>query len=217
MNVHSLYWEQRMREETKEQITQQRRSQILEAALSLFSQKGYGETTIPDIAREAGIAVGTVYNYFTSKRDLLVSIIATYIVDQDVMDILERSENMNDEEWLRTCIKNRLDFGFENLEKYFFVFNEIQRDPQLRQMYAEKVFLPAMALLEQYLESRKTTKAFRSLNSAVTARAIIGMIIGFSLLYRIDGENGPCQNISRQHMALSLTDLILRGLQMGED
>ena len=70
------------REERKEQITEYRQKQILDAALAVFSRKGYGEATIPDIAREAGVAVGTIYNYYESKRDLLVSLVDAYVVTE---------------------------------------------------------------------------------------------------------------------------------------
>ncbi|MGD9142400.1 MAG: helix-turn-helix domain-containing protein, partial [Dehalococcoidia bacterium] len=39
---------------------EQRETQILEAALAVFSRRGYDKATVPDIAREAGIAVGTI-------------------------------------------------------------------------------------------------------------------------------------------------------------
>ena len=48
--------------------SQGKREAILAAARTLFAQKGYEETTIADIAREAGIAVGTVYLYFRRLR-----------------------------------------------------------------------------------------------------------------------------------------------------
>jgi AcrR family transcriptional regulator len=66
------------RQERKGQAAKYRRQQILDAALSVFSKKGYGEATVPDIAREAGVAVGTIYNYYDSKRDLLMSLIASW-------------------------------------------------------------------------------------------------------------------------------------------
>lgn len=63
---------------TKEQFEEMRlksRSIIIETALSLFISKGYHTTTISNIAKEAGVAVGLMYNYFSSKEELLVSII----------------------------------------------------------------------------------------------------------------------------------------------
>ncbi|GAC1366975.1 MAG: hypothetical protein NVS2B12_36920 [Ktedonobacteraceae bacterium] len=51
-----------------------KRDAILRAARTLFAKKSYEETTIADIAREAGIAVGTVYLYFRNKRDIYTAV-----------------------------------------------------------------------------------------------------------------------------------------------
>ncbi|MBI1923498.1 TetR/AcrR family transcriptional regulator [Candidatus Poribacteria bacterium] len=61
---------------TKEEKRAKRRQEILEAAVIVFSKKGYHLATIGDIASEAGIAQGTMYLYFKSKEDLLVAIFA---------------------------------------------------------------------------------------------------------------------------------------------
>lgn len=49
----------------------ERRRDILDAALRLFADRGFNETTVSDIAAEAGMATGTVYLYFPSKEDVL--------------------------------------------------------------------------------------------------------------------------------------------------
>lgn len=49
----------------------QRRAELLEAALVLFDQKGFDATTVGDIAKTAGMAPGTVYLYFESKEHIL--------------------------------------------------------------------------------------------------------------------------------------------------
>lgn len=50
---------------------QQKRQMLLETAFQLFTSKGINETTIQDIAREAGVAKGTFYLYFKDKYDLI--------------------------------------------------------------------------------------------------------------------------------------------------
>ena len=50
---------------------EERRRDILDAALGLFAARGFNETTVSDIATEAGMATGTVYLYFPSKEDVL--------------------------------------------------------------------------------------------------------------------------------------------------
>ena len=51
---------------------QEREAQILAAAARLFSERRFDEVLMDDIAREAGVAKGTVYQYFHNKADLLV-------------------------------------------------------------------------------------------------------------------------------------------------
>ena len=53
---------------------QDKRDAILKAATQVFAQNGYFQSQVADIARAAGVAAGTVYLYFRSKDDLLVSL-----------------------------------------------------------------------------------------------------------------------------------------------
>src|SRR6266699_5171392 len=58
----------------QELVTAARRKQILDAATQVFAEKGFHRATIKDIARVAGIADGTVYNYFENKTALMLGI-----------------------------------------------------------------------------------------------------------------------------------------------
>jgi AcrR family transcriptional regulator len=58
---------------THEDITKKKET-ILAAARELFATKGYEETTIAEIARAAGVAVGTVYLYFGNKHEILIEV-----------------------------------------------------------------------------------------------------------------------------------------------
>lgn len=61
-----------------------RTRRILEAASRLFRERGYGAIRIEDIAQAAEVSVGTLYNYFTNKGDLLLA-----IVSMEVEEVLE--------------------------------------------------------------------------------------------------------------------------------
>ena len=54
--------------------TEQRRAEILEAALKLYSSKGFHDTTMEEVANAAGVAKGTIYLYFQSKEHLLLAL-----------------------------------------------------------------------------------------------------------------------------------------------
>jgi AcrR family transcriptional regulator len=51
------------------------RQAIIEAAIRIFGREGFSATKIADIAAEAGVATGTLYNYFSSKEDIFLSIL----------------------------------------------------------------------------------------------------------------------------------------------
>lgn len=58
-----------------EEIREEKRNRIMDVALEHFSDTGFHATTISHIAKQAGISKGLMYNYFTSKEDLLTAII----------------------------------------------------------------------------------------------------------------------------------------------
>jgi AcrR family transcriptional regulator len=64
---------------------------LVEAAAASFEERGYDETTTAEIARRAGVAVGTVYGYFPDKRAILLEIVHDTVA-QVVEMILERLE-----------------------------------------------------------------------------------------------------------------------------
>lgn len=53
----------------------QSRNKILDSAVSMFHAKGYQSTSIADIMNEADLGIGTFYNYFTSKDDILLCLL----------------------------------------------------------------------------------------------------------------------------------------------
>jgi AcrR family transcriptional regulator len=66
----------RRRPATSDQQKSQRRDEIIAAAKKVFARKGFHDTTIADIAKEAELAYGSVYWYFDSKDDLFRQLIA---------------------------------------------------------------------------------------------------------------------------------------------
>jgi AcrR family transcriptional regulator len=72
----------------RERFRRTTRDAILQAAEALFSERHLGDTRMEDIAERAGVAVGTLYNYFHNRHALLDAVVAT--VTGDCMARLER-------------------------------------------------------------------------------------------------------------------------------
>lgn len=64
-----------------------RNRRILTAAAALFRRNGYRQVRMDDLAHEAGVSVGTVYNYYATKGDILIA-----IVSMEVEEVLEAGE-----------------------------------------------------------------------------------------------------------------------------
>ena len=148
------------RSQKKELVTEHRRKQILDAALAVFSRKGYGESTIPDIAREGGVAVGTIYNYYPSKREILVSILATRILSEPFLKIMGQSPEVDDKAFFRALVQDRLTMLSQNADKFLFLVGEVYRDQDLRRQWAQKVVQPALSRAEKRVASGLTPEPF---------------------------------------------------------
>jgi len=201
------------RQEQKESIAKQRKQQIFDAAVKVFSQKGFDQSTIPDIAQEAGVAVGTIYNYYQSKHDLLLSIIRSYIVTESFIGLLKQPPESDAATFLSSLINERLSIGLDNTDVMQLLMSEIRRDPELRRQYIEQVVVPTFKLLEEYLEPRIGKDTFRPSNIPIVVRALIGMIIGLSIISNMEGETGPMRRIPRQELGAEVTKLILEGIK----
>ena len=55
-------------------IKEARKDNVIDAALQVFAQKGYADTTMTDIAKKAGVSTPVLYEYFKTKEDLLFAI-----------------------------------------------------------------------------------------------------------------------------------------------
>lgn len=64
-------------------LKKNRREEILTAAITVFSQKGYHDTTISELIEKAGIARGTFYLYFENKRQIFDSILDNLLLEID--------------------------------------------------------------------------------------------------------------------------------------
>ena len=85
----------------QEQLTAARRAQILKAATRIFAQKGFHRATIKEIAREAGLADGTIYLYFENKNALMLTLLHE-MNESEVRDLqFGQSEGMETGEFIK--------------------------------------------------------------------------------------------------------------------
>ncbi|MFN3385331.1 MAG: TetR/AcrR family transcriptional regulator [Candidatus Thermochlorobacter sp.] len=69
---------------TTEEAREAKRQLLLHAAIAVFSQKGFHETKMQDIADEAGVGKGTLYEYFETKEDLFFAVYESWIHEYEM-------------------------------------------------------------------------------------------------------------------------------------
>jgi len=81
--------------ERKQRERLQRKSDIIEAARSVFESKGFLNTTLQDVAKEAEISVGLIYRYFESKEDIFASLAlkGAEQFDREIAAILKKASS----------------------------------------------------------------------------------------------------------------------------
>ena len=67
------------------------RQKIMSAAVKCFDERGYSETSIADIMNEAGLGVGTFYNYFASKEELLLAMLER--IEDELIDLAKAEKH----------------------------------------------------------------------------------------------------------------------------
>lgn len=103
---------------------EQTRRRILVAALQLFQERGFEETTMREVARKAGLATGAAYYYFQSKEELVKA-----FYDETQKQIQELSEKpLQQTRDLRDRLKTILDLKVQQILPYRHLLNVLFRD-----------------------------------------------------------------------------------------
>lgn len=107
----------------KEQARMAYRGAILEAAEREFSRRGFHDTKMADLAREAGVSVGTLYNHFENKEIVFVSLMKE--IGEGFFEHLDGGADLEDPvEQLRQLVSRT--FGFvEERDRLFLMYTQM--------------------------------------------------------------------------------------------
>ena len=132
-----------------EKLTAQRREEILKAALEVFSQKGYEASTIPEIARAAGVAAGTIYLYYPSKRELFVAVVKSFVVTPPLLNLINKIQQGDISGILKSIVKDRLDLVKNpTFARLPVLLGDVQRDPELKALWIKDFLHPFLVLYQ---------------------------------------------------------------------
>jgi TetR/AcrR family fatty acid metabolism transcriptional regulator len=185
---------------------------ILEAAVKVFARQGFRQCTVAQIAKEAGVADGTIYLYFKNKDDILVhffSFKAKQVFDRFREEVARGTDSL---EKLRNLIRVHL--------------GEFQRDPDMAVVYQIETHQSRRFAEEQI---REMGKMYRDIISDIVEEGqqegLIRKDLYLSLVKRfilgaVEETIGTWLHSGRSYdlvsMADPLVDLFIKGIGMPE-
>ncbi len=201
------------RQERKEKIATQRRQQILDAAQDVFIKAGFASARTAEIARAAGVAEGTIYNYFPSKRELFIAVIKNFIITMPLLELIDKMPKGNIEVVFKSILQNRFELAeSEPVSQMPSLIGEIQRDPELKALWIEQFIQPFLSRMEVVYRFMADSGKFRRLEPVIAVRTVGGMILGFIMLKIMEGEASPLNRLSRDEVAEGVVNLMFHGL-----
>ncbi|MCX7911356.1 MAG: TetR/AcrR family transcriptional regulator [Dehalococcoidales bacterium] len=201
----------------RDRATGDRRQRILEAALDVFCRKGCA-ASIPEIARKANVAVGTIYLYFPGKRELFVDVIRTFVLSPRFVALVERLPHGDEDAVLRNIILDRLNLIDDpRYGKIPSLMGEVLRDDELRAQWLEGFLRPMMQRIEEIYRRFPAPGRGRGWDPALMIRLAGGLIIGFLILRAAEGESSPLSGLSCERLAEEIAAFIRRGLDRSRD
>lgn len=171
-------------------VSDERRRQIIDAAIQLFSRQGYRKTTMPEVARAAGLSIGGIYWYFKSKEALVAAILEQLFQDdREALAILLNSAAPAGERLRAFAV--RYSEGHQHYEWLDAVgvefYSEAAHDPAARaviQSYLTHYREALVTLIEQGILRGE----FRPVSPSDTANVLLGLEEGLALLSVADPE-----------------------------
>src|SRR5436190_16582209 len=165
----------------KDVVTEFRTAGILEAARKVFAKKGFSDATVDDIANAAGVAKGTVYLYYRSKRELYFAALKFGIEQMHTALVEELKGVSTPEDKLRALIGVKLAYFDENRDFFKIFYSELGNicihpgaiDNEFKALYLEQA-----RLVESILKEGARKKVVRNLRSEQAAFAISDIIRG---------------------------------------
>lgn len=169
-------------------IIEEPREAILNNAKSIVLQSGYEELTIRRVAKDAGISVGTVYNYFPTKRALVIQLLEDYW--DSFLVVMDQIDQEQPEFY------QKLEKIYSQLDKFIKVFREVwlkdvSAGHQEEDIPKKRIFFEKMnSRLDRILVEAQSSGAIHlSTDSNATARFLMMNFFTMALMNQLEYDS----------------------------
>ncbi len=194
-----------------------RREQIIEVAVRLFSQKGFRGTTTKEIALAAGVNEAIIFRHFATKSELYAAIIDRKANSAE-MQALQRAlseamDRSDDRQVFETLAFHVLEFHERDDTAMRLLLYSALEGHELAEMITRNYISKTHQQLAEYVKKRVSAGAFRRVDSCTAVRGFMGMVIGHVMNKKFfQPAGGVTLNITNRQAAERFTDIFLASM-----
>ena len=156
-----------------------RRRQLIEVAIDLFSRKGFGGTTTKEIASAAGVTEAMIFRHFATKQDFYKAILDYKCAVPSAKDWLAEAQvfmdSDNDEGLFRFLISKIVAFDREETKFARLLVHAALEGHELAIMHHNQLAMPVGARFKQYIARRQAEGAIRGSDPGIVTMALAGI------------------------------------------
>ncbi|MBP2072026.1 TetR/AcrR family transcriptional regulator [Thermoanaerobacterium butyriciformans] len=155
---------------------------IINASIELFSEKGFDSTKTSEIAKNAGVAEGTIFRYFKTKKDILMSIVTKAIqFFSEKFIVLPLNKVLHsekpEEEILADLLKDRYEMISKNFSIIKVIGTEALTKEKIREKLVEHIAIKTLEIGEEFYQNGIEKGIFRDLPPRTVVRSLFGSIM----------------------------------------
>ncbi|QKS43352.1 TetR/AcrR family transcriptional regulator (plasmid) [Paenibacillus cellulosilyticus] len=206
-----------MQQEDPERKMTDKQARIVAAAAEIFARKGFAAASTSEIAQQAGVAEGTIFRHYRTKKDLLLSIVApvmsrlvTPFVLRDFGRVFEDRYDSFDQ-FLRAVIENRIIFLKKNMSILKIFVQEVPFHPDLQEQFQKVVIKQVLARMTVIVDRFREDGMLIDLPSSTIIRLAVSTMIGYVIVRAMYGEQEGSQWDDEKERQATI-DFIMRGL-----
>ena len=190
----------------------EKRTRILDAALKVFAERGFYNAKVAEVAKEAGVADGTIYLYFDNKDALLIALFEDRMqrLIERVTVELERIEGSSLEK-IRRLIHIHLHLVYEDPNLAEFITVELRQSGKFVKEYDNPKFAEYLRVLRDLIEAGQQEGTIRkTVDSRLVVRAIFGALDELLLTLSLTSRN---RAVDLNATVDGLTDIFCDGIR----
>ena len=200
---------------TRERLTAvQRRTAILDAAISLFASHGFRGTTTREIAAAVGVTEPVLYQHFQTKRALYDAILEAKCKEADARDIesIHEAAATDDLRTFFTRLARIFIDWYLNDPRYarLLMYASLEKN-ELSQMFYETQVLAFYGLVTGYLNQQIIAGRVRPMDPLIAARAFAGMLSHQGIIFAIHSP-GELPG-GRDSIVSTIVDIFVQGIE----